>query len=217
MYLHEPSVLRIDPGELASLVRAHFGSELRRAGGYNQIGLLGARACLARAGCAGPIAVLCVSEHGALQETRAALGEDLQRGEAAMPFSFIATQPHLAGALLAQRGHVVTRVAHVYLAADAWPWMLSIAHGWLAAQERAVLAGWVEEAAAPAAAHRSDWCVLKNDPAPGAIRCALADSDEPQVHRAAQDWMERIAQWRASAQPALTLRGSSGTWRFSAA
>lgn len=216
MYLHGPSALRIDPGELATLVRAQFGNELRRVGGYSQIGLLGAQACLARSGGAEPIAVLCASERGALHETRAALGEELQQGEASMPFTFIATQPHLAGVLLAQRGHVVTRVAHLHLAAHAWPWLFAIARGWLAAQECAVLAGWVEEAAAPAATHRSDWCVLRNEPAAGAIRCAVADDDEPQAQRAAHDWMQRIAAWRAHAQPVLTLRGSGGTWRFSA-
>ncbi len=144
VYLLAPTALRIAPDDFPGRVRARFASELRRAGRFAQLCLLGAQACLDAAGGDGPLAVLWASEFGALHATRAALDEGLRRGEPAMPFAFIAAQPHLAGALLAQRSHPVTRTACLYLAADAWPSLPQLAQRWLAECDR-VLVGCVEE------------------------------------------------------------------------
>src|SRR5262245_30604387 len=84
-----------------------------------------------------------------------------------MPFTFVATQPHLAATLLAQRGAPVARAAFVHVAPDAWPMLLDVAQAWLASCD-AVLLGWVEEAA-EGEAHQSDWCLLREPAARGAL------------------------------------------------
>ncbi len=92
MYLLAPTALRVAPDDFPARVRARFASELRRAGRFAQLCLLGAQACLDAAGGDGPLAVLWASEFGALHAARAALAEDLARGEAAMPFTFIGSR-----------------------------------------------------------------------------------------------------------------------------
>jgi hypothetical protein len=145
-----------------------------------------------------------------LHATRTALDDDLARGEPAMPFTFIATQPHLAGALLAQRSHPVTRTACLYLPADAWPSLPRLAQSWLAECDR-VLVGCVEESAAAGSAHRSDWCLFQKKPAPGAVRCERSLRPE-NAAAAGEDWIPRVAAWRGSA--ALVLRGGEDAWSF---
>ncbi len=161
MQLLAPTILRIAPHELRGRARERFGGELRRAGSFAQLCLLGAQACLDAAGGAEPFGVLWTSTYGALLATRAALADGLQRGEPAMPFTFVATQPHLAAALLAQRSHTVTRSAFLYLAADGWPWLARLGEAWLAECGQ-VLVGRVEESLAEDVAHQSDWCLLTN-------------------------------------------------------
>ena len=211
MYLLAPTALRVAPEDFAARVRARFASELRRAGRFAQLCLLGAQACLDAAGGDGPLAVLWASEFGALHATRAALGEDLARGEAAMPYTFIATQPHVAGALLAQRSHTVTRTACLYLPADAWPSLPRLAQRWLAECER-VLVGCVEESGSGGAAHRSDWCLFRKRPTAGALRCERALKAESAAVATAQDWIPRVAAWRGPSR--LLLRGGKDAWSF---
>ena len=211
MYLLAPTALRIAPEDLAARVRARFASELRRAGRFAQLCVLGAQACLDAAGGDGPLAVLWASEFGALHATRAALDEDLKRGEAAMPFTFIATQPHLAGALLVQRSHPVTRTACLYLPPDAWPSLPRLAQRWLAECER-VLVGCVEESGSGDAAHRSDWCLFRKEPATGALRCERSLKGESAADATAEDWIPRVAAWRGPAP--LLLRGGGDAWSF---
>jgi hypothetical protein len=148
-----------------------------------------------------------------LHATRAALDEDLKRGEPAMPFTFIATQPHLAGALLAQRSHPVTRTACLYLPADAWPSLPRLAQRWLAECDR-VLAGCVEESGSGGAAHRSDWCLFQKKPAPGAVRCERSLGPENAAPATAEDWIPRVAAWRGAADAPLLLRGGEDAWSF---
>ena len=81
MYLLAPTALRVAPDDFPARVRSRFASELRRAGSFAQLCLLGAQACLDAAGGDGPLGVLWASEFGALHATRAALDEDLRRGE----------------------------------------------------------------------------------------------------------------------------------------
>ncbi len=164
MHLRAPTVLRIAPEELRARARERFGGELRRAGSFAQLCLLGAQACLDAAVVRGPLGVLWTSAHGAALATRAALEEGLQPGAPAMPFTFVATQPHLAAALIAQRSQAVARSAFLYLAADDWPWLARLAQVWLADCGQ-VLVGRVEESAAAGGAHESDWCLLTNEPA----------------------------------------------------
>jgi len=211
VYLLAPTALRVAPDDFPAQVRARFASELRRAGRFAQLCLLGAQACLDAAGGDGPLAVLWASEFGALHAARAALAEDLARGEAAMPFTFIATQPHLAGALLAQRSHPVTRTACLYLPADAWPSLPRLAQRWLAQCDR-VLIGCVEESGSAGAAHRSDWCLLQKRPAAGAIRCERSLEGESAATATAEDWIRRVAAWRGPAP--LLLRGGKDAWSF---
>jgi hypothetical protein len=211
VYLLAPTALRIAPDDLAARVRARFAAELRRAGRFAQLCLLGAQACLDAAGGEGPLAVLWASEFGALHATRAALAEDLKRGEAAMPFSFIATQPHLAGALLAQRSHPVTRTACLYLPPEAWPSLPRLAQRWLAECE-GVLVGCVEESGRDGAAHRSDWCLFRKTPAAGALRCERSLTAEGSADAAAEDWIPRVAAWRGPGR--LFLRGGEDAWSF---
>ena len=213
MYLLAPTALRVAPEDFPARVRSRFASELRRAGRFAQLCLLGAQACLDAADGDGPLAVLWASEFGALHATRAALADDLRSGEAAMPFTFIATQPHLAGALLAQRSHPVTRTACLYLAADAWPSLPQLARRWPAECER-VLVGCVEESGAAGAAHRSDWCLLQKKPAAGAVRCERSLNADNAAAAAAEDWIPRVAAWRGSGHAPLLLRGGEDAWSF---
>ena len=211
VYLLAPTALRVAPDDFPARVRSRFASELRRAGRFAQLCLLGAQACLDAAGGDGPLAVLWASEFGALHATRAALDEDLARGEPAMPFTFIATQPHLAGALLAQRSHPVTRTACLYLPAEAWPSLPRLAQCWLAECDR-VLVGCVEESGSGGVAHRSDWCLFRKNPAAGALRCERSAGPENAADATAQDWIPRVAAWRGSAP--LLLRGGEDVWSF---
>ncbi|MGB5079871.1 MAG: hypothetical protein WBO23_03910 [Burkholderiales bacterium] len=213
MILLAPTVLRVAPADFRERVRERFAGELRRAGGFAQLCLLGAQACLDAAGREGSLGLLCASRLGALHAVRAALDEGLRRGEPAMPFNFIAMQPHLAGALLAQRGYAVTRTAHLHLAQGSWPLLLRAAQGWLAECER-VLLGWVEESDAGDAAHRSDWCLLRREPAAGAARCTPEKNPETAAPATAGDWIARVAAWQAAARGPLALRGDEEAWRF---
>jgi len=213
MYLLAPTVLRIAPEALPAQVRARFGSELRRSGAFAQLCMLGAQACLDAAGEDGPLAVLWSSRLGALHASRAALDESLQRGEPAMPFTFIGMQPHLAGVLLAQRAHPVTRSAHLHLADEDWPLLLSMAQGWLAECER-VLVGRVEESDSGGVAHRSDWCLLRKKPLAGAIRLEPAPQQDASLAATAEDWIARVAAWAIDSKAPLLLRGGDQAWRF---
>jgi hypothetical protein len=214
VYLLAPTASRIAPEDFPARVRARFASELRRAGRFAQLGLLGAQSCLEAAGGNGPLGVLFATGLGALDATRAALDEDLRRGEPAMPFTFIAMQPHLAGALLAQRSHPVTRNACLYLAPDAWPSLPQLAQRWLAECER-VLVGCVEESGAAGVAHRSDWCLFQKKPAAGAVRCERSrSSPENAAAATGEDWIARVAAWRGSADAPLVLRGGKDAWSF---
>jgi hypothetical protein len=214
MHLLAPTVLRAIPSQMAAQVRARFGADLRRAGSFAQLGLLGAHACLDATHGTGPLGVLWASDRGARDATRAALDDGLQPGEPVMPFAFIATQPHLAGAFLAQRSIPVTRTAHLHLPVDAWPRLLQVAQCWLTACSR-VLVGWVEESADGHAAHRSDWCMLQAQPAGGSFRCEAARGGATAAPANAEDWLARIGAWSAAPRAPLELRGAGGTWRFS--
>jgi len=213
VYLLAPTVLRIAAEELPAQVRARFGSELRRSGAFAQLYMLGAQAYLDAAKGDGPLAVLWSSRLGALHAVRAALDESLQHGEPAMPFTFIGMQPHLAGVLLAQRAHPVTRSAHLHLADDGWSLLLSVAQGWLAECER-VLVGWVEESDSVGVAHCSDWCLLRKKPPAGAIHLEPELHEDAAVAATAEDWIARIAAWRTGSRAPLLLRGGDEAWRF---
>ena len=212
-YLYAPTALRVAPGDLAALVRARFANDLRRAGRYAQLCLLGAHACLDAARGEGTIGVLWASELGPLQATRAALDETLARGEPVMPFTFIAMQPHLAGALLAQRSPPVARTACLVLAPEAWTRLLRLAERWLADCER-VLVGWVEESDSAGAAHRSDWCLLRKQPSAEAIRCERLPHSPEAAAATGEDWIARIGAWREAPRPPLLLGGGESAWRF---
>jgi hypothetical protein len=217
VHLLAPTIMRIAPADLPGRVRARFAGELRRAGGFAQLSMLGAQACLdAAGGPEAPLGILWASRLGALRAVRAALDDDsLRRGEPAMPFTFIAMQPHLAGALLAQRGYSVTRSAHLHLADEDWPLLLRAALGWLPECER-VLVGWVEESEAQEVAHRSDWCLLQNGADGGSIRLEPVQEENAAIASTLEGWIERVAEWQSAALAApLLLRGSEGTWRFS--
>lgn len=149
--------LRIPRNQLAQEVRARFGGELRRAGTFAQIGMLGAVACLEKAPPARSLGVLWFSTYGAREATQAALAEAAS-GEPVMPFTFVATQPHLLSTLLAQRGIPVARAAFVHLAPPEWPVLLDLARTWLGTCE-AVLLGYVEEGQP----HCSDWRLLRKE------------------------------------------------------
>ena len=213
MYLLAPTVLRVAPEDFPARVRARFASELRRAGRFAQLCLLGAHACLEAAGGDGPLGVLWATELGAFDATRGALNEDLRRGEPAMPFTFIAMQPHLAGALLAQRSHPVTRTACLYLAPEAWPSLPQLAQRWLADCDR-VLVGCVEESGSSGAAHRSDWCLFQKKAVAGAVSCERSLRLENAADATGEDWIPRVAAWRSTAGSPLLLRGGEDTWRF---
>ena len=214
MHLLAPTTLRIAPAELAAQVRARFGADLRRAGSFAQLGMLGAQACLDAAGTAGSLGVLWSSPLGALRAIRAALDDDLRHDAPVMPFTFIAMQPHLAAALLA-RAHPVSRSAHLHLAADAWPWLLRIAQGWFSSCER-VLVGCVEESEEHQRVHRSDWCLVQQAAVAGSIRAEAARDAAASVATVA-DWIARIGAWHAGARDPLALRGGGEAWRFTPA
>jgi hypothetical protein len=213
MYLLAPTVLRIAREELPAQVRARFSAELRRSGSFAQVCMLGAQGCLDAAGGDGPLGVLWSSR---LEDQRAmhpVLDESLRRGEPAMPFAFIGMQPHLAGALLAQRGVPVERSAHVYLEDEDWSLLLTAAQNWLAECER-VLLGRVEESLSVGIPHRSDWCVLGMKPIAGAIRVEPARDRESAARATATDWIERVTVWRTGSKTPLMLRGGNEAWRF---
>ena len=211
MDLLAPTVVRLAPEELSVRVRERFGAELRRTGSFAQLCMLGAQACLEAAGGDGPLAVLWSSRLDDHRAMRSVLDESLKRGEPAMPFSFIGMQPHLAGALLAQRGHPVARSAHVYVPDDGWPLVLATARGWLDECER-VLLGRVEESVSDVQ-HRSDWCVLRKNPIAGAIHIEPAPDNDSSAAATATDWIERVAAWRTHPDT-LLLRGGDEAWRF---
>jgi hypothetical protein len=211
--LLSPTALRVAPGEFPARVRERFAGELRRAGSFAQLCLLGAQACLDAAGTQGSLGLLFASRLGALRAVRSALTEGLRRGEPAMPFTFIAMQPHLVGALLAQRGYAVRRAVHLHFAQESWPLALRSAQGWLGECAR-VLLGWVEESESDEIAHHSDWCLLQKEPAAGSVRCTPEESPEAGAPATAEDWIERVAAWRVAPRGALVLRGDEEAWRF---
>ena len=208
IHLAAATTLRLGAGEIASLARDRFGGELRRAGAFTQLCLLGAQECLGAGPATGSLGVLCSSGHGAIGAARAALAE-----APLMPFTFIATQPHLAAALLAQRAGPVPRAACVHVAADGWPWLLRLAQAWLAGCDR-VLVGWVEEG--DASACRSDWCLFQRGAA--ALRCEALPAPAGALAATVADWIGRVVAWRAGARiEELALRGGEEAWRFTSA
>lgn len=222
MHLLAPTALKIAPAELPGRVRARFAAELRRAGSFAQLGMLGAQACLDDAGgqscldaarSVGRLGVVWSSPLGALRAIRAALDDDLRHDAPVMPFTFIAMQPHLAAALLARR-HTVSRSAHLHLAADAWPWLLRVAQGWLATCDQ-VLVGCVEESGDDALAHRSDWCLVQNAAAAGSVRAEPSRDAAAAKSATTADWIGRIRDWRAGVRAPLELAGGGEAWRFS--
>lgn len=202
IHLAAPTVMRVPAAELAPRARERFGGELRRAGGFAQLCLLGAQACLDAAGPGGATAVLWSSSRGPVTAVRAALAEAAS-GEAVMPFGFLAIQPHLAATILAQRAVPVSRAAFVRIEAEAWPWLLAQARSWLGACER-VLLGRVEEGEV----HQSDWCLLQADPAK--VVCEPLRTPDGALHATAENWLARVATSRAP----LALRGGGEAWRF---
>jgi hypothetical protein len=205
IHLAAPTVLRIPAAELAPRARERFAGELRRAGAFAQLCLLGAQACLDAARPRGALGVLWSSSLGPVTAVRALLAEAAS-GEPVMPFSFVAIQPHLAATLLAQRGAEVARAAFVRTEDDAWPWLLTQGASWLASCER-VLLGRVEEGEV----HRSDWCLLQREPAD--VLCEPLRTPGGATHATAEDWLRRVAALRAP----LELRGGGEAWRFAAA
>ena len=197
--------MRVPAAELAPRSRERFGGELRRAGGYAQLCLLGAQACLDAAPPRGLVGVLWSSSLGPVTAVRAVLAEAAS-GEPVMPFSFVAIQPHLAATVLAQRGVNVARAAFVRIEDDAWPWLLEQATSWLDTCER-VLLGRVEEGEV----HQSDWCLLQRD-RPGIACEPLAETGDA-LRATAQDWLARVA----ASPGSLALRGGGEAWRFAAA
>lgn len=205
IHLTAPTVTRVPAGDLSTRSRQRFGAELRRAGGFAQLCLLGAQACLDAARPGGSLGVLWSSSRGPVSAVRAVLAEAAS-GEPVMPFSFVAIQPHLAATLLAQHGVNVMRAAFVRIEDDSWPWLLAQAGSWLDTCER-VLLGRVEEGDM----HQSDWCVLQR--APTAIGCEPLDEAGGAQPATAGDWIARVATFRGT----LALRGGSEGWRFTSA
>jgi len=202
IHLAAPTVMRVPAGELSARSRDRFASDLRRAGGFAQLCLLGAQACLDAARPGGSLGVLWSSSRGPVNAVRAVLAEAAS-GEPVMPFSFVAIQPHLAATILAQRGVDVTRAAFVRIEDETWPWLLAQAASWLETCER-VLLGRVEEGEV----HQSDWCLLQRE-SPGILCEPLAKPDHA-VPATAADWLARIA----AAPGRLALRGGGEAWRF---
>jgi len=209
MLLLAPTLVNLAPAELADAVRTRFGSELRRLGAFTQLCQVGAQACLEASGTGGRLGVLLATEHGALTATRAALDDGPRRGEPAMPYTFIATQTNLAGALLARRSHDVARAACLYLEAQDWPWLPRIARSWLAQCER-VAVGWVEEAA-QGEPHRSHWCIFVGEASAPEIQCEPAWAGTAAT---TGDWIARVAARRDAPGAPLELRGRRQGWRF---
>ncbi|MEA3192232.1 MAG: hypothetical protein QOD26_565 [Betaproteobacteria bacterium] len=210
-FLVAPTVLRLAPDELAARTRERFGGELRRAGSFAQLCLLGAQACLDAAPAGRSLGVLWASSHGARSAARAAL-QEAASGEPVMPFTFVATQPHLAATLLAQRSAPVARAAFVHIDPSGWPRLLSLAQVWLASCEQ-VLVGWAEEAA-EGEAHQSDWCVLQKNP--GEVTCEPLREARGALPATSADWLARVAAWLAAPRETLSLRGGGEAWRFAA-
>jgi nucleotide-binding universal stress UspA family protein len=119
--------------------------------------MLGAVACLEAAPRPRSLGILWFSTYGAREAALAALAEAAS-GEPVMPFTFIATQPHLLATLLAQRGAPVARAAFVHVPDPGWPTLLELAQTWLGTCD-AVLLGYVEEGEP----HRSDWRLLRSE------------------------------------------------------
>jgi hypothetical protein len=211
-YLVAPTVLRIAPDQLAARTRERFGGELRRAGSFAQLCLLGAQVCLDSTPGRASLGVLWASRHGALAAARTALRE-AANGEPVMPFTFVATQPHLAATLLAQRSAPVARAAFVHIESSHWPLLLRLAQTWLASCEQ-VLVGWVEEAAEKHGTHQSDWCVLQKEP--GELSCEPLRETRGAVAATSADWLARVAAWAAAPREPLALRGGGEAWRFAA-
>jgi hypothetical protein len=207
-----PTVLRLAPDDLARRARERFGGELRRAGSFAQLCLLGAQACLDVAPAGRSLGVLWASSHGARVAARAAM-QEAASGEPVMPFTFVATQPHLAATLLAQRSAPVARAAFVHIEPSGWPQLLSLSQAWLAGCER-VLLGWVEEAAEKDGTHQSDWCVLQKEP--GEVSCEPLREARGALPATSADWLARVAAWTAAPREALALRGDGEAWRFAA-
>jgi len=212
IYLAAPTVTRIGAAELAPRVRERFGGELRRAGTFAQLCLLGAQACLDAAPKSASLGVLWASGHGAVGAARAAIAEAAS-GEPVMPFTFVATQPHLAATLLAQRSLPVARAAFVHPELAGWPLLLRLARAWLTDCDQ-VLLGWVEEAAA-GGEHQSDWCVLRKEP--GELSCEPLREARGALPATSADWLARVAAWAAAPREPLALRGGSEAWRFTSA
>lgn len=212
IYLAAPTVVRIGAAELAPRVRARFGGELRRAGTFAQLCLLGAQACLDAAPPRDPLGMLWASSRGAVGAARAALAE-AANGEPVMPFTLVATLPHLAATLLAQRGTPLTRAAFVHVDAAGWPLLLGLAQAWLAGCER-VLLGWAEEAVEKDGTHQSDWCVLQKER--GEVSCEPLREPRGALPATSSDWLARVAAWTAGPREPLALRGDGEAWRFAA-
>ena len=213
IYLAAPTVKRIRTVELAPQVRELFGGELRRAGTFAQLCLLGAQACLDAAQPRGPLGMLWASSRGAVGSARAALAE-AANGEPVMPFTIIGTLPHLAATLLAHRGAAPARAAFVHVDAVGWPWLLGLAQAWLGGCEQ-VLLGWVEEAAQTDGMHQSDWCVLQREKAE--VSCEPLPESRGALPVTSADWLACVAAWLAAPREPLALRGGAEAWRFSAA
>jgi hypothetical protein len=210
--LAAPTVVRIGAAELAPRVRARFGGELRRAGTFAQLCLLGAQACLDAVPPRAALGMLWASSRGAVGAARTALAE-AANGEPVMPFTLVATLPHLAATLLAQRGAPPTRAAFVHVAPTDWPSLLGLAQAWLTGCER-VLLGWVEEAAEKHGTHQSDWCVLQKEP--GELSCESLREARGALPATSADWLARVAAWTAAPREPLALRGGGEAWRFAA-
>lgn len=211
MVLLAPTLVDIAPQDLPEAVRLRFGTALRRLGVFTHLCQLGAETCLEAAGPGGRLGVLLSTARGAASAARAALDDGLRRGEPVMPFTFIATQTNLAGALLARRSHDVARAACLYPAAEDWPWLLRMGQSWLADCER-VLLGWVEESAAEGEPHRSHWCLLAREASSGAVSCSPGTGG---AEATAGDWISRVARWLEKPERGLELRGGAEAWRFS--
>lgn len=152
--------LDLSPDSLRAEVREHFGAELRRLGVFTQLCQLGAERCLeAAGGVPARLGVLVGTAHGARSAVLAALDEGLARGEPVMPFTFIATQTSLAGALFARRQPGIVRSACFYFAQENWNALADLAGAWLAGGCGGVLVGWVEESCAPGEPHRARWAL----------------------------------------------------------
>jgi len=212
IHLSAPTLARISTAELAPRAREQFGGDVRRAGTFAQLCLLGAQACLDGMPRRSSLGILWGSTYGAREAARAAIRE-VADGELVMPFTMIGTLPHLAATLLAQQGAPVMRAAFVHLQPAGWPWLLSLARAWLAGCEQ-VLLGWVEESAAAGEPHRSHWCVVQREPA--AVSCQALGNPRGALPATNADWLAQMGAWLAAPRAPLALRGGSEAWRFAA-